>query len=130
METIEKIEKMQNGKDGAEKWSSYEGYEVLTTKQKIRLGISEGQSCCESTGFFWMNDKPEEFIGAQVNSVTITDQALNTEKAPEVYDGGVMYVNIETDRGTLQFTAYNAHNGYYGHSAIVRCEQLNHDTTL
>ncbi len=35
-----------------------------------------------------------------------------------------MFVNLETNKGTLQFVAYNEHNGHYGHEAKVTCKQL------
>lgn len=131
METIESITAVENVKMQPDaEWRDFDGYEVKTSKQVIKLGISNGQSCCESWGHFWMNDKPDDFVGAEVTAVTLTDTALKTEKAPEVYDGGIMFVNIETNRGTLQFTAYNAHNGYYGHEAVVICQQLEHSECL
>ena len=34
-----------------------------------------------------------------------------------VEDGGTIFVNFETDKGTFQLTAYNSHNGYYSHTA-------------
>jgi len=33
--------------------------------------------------------------------------------------GDAVFLNIRTNRGNLQFAVYNAHNGYYGHSAYV-----------
>jgi hypothetical protein len=39
-------------------------------------------------------------------------------------------VNIDTDRGQLQFVAYNEHNGYYGHNAVVVSKQLTHEECL
>jgi len=30
----------------------------------------------------------------------------------------------------LQFVAYNCHNGYYGHDALVQSEQLNYSECL
>ena len=41
-----------------------------------------------------------------------------------------MFVDIVTDRGVLQFVAYNIHNGYYGHEAKVISTQLEHNETL
>ena len=41
-----------------------------------------------------------------------------------------MFVNLETNKGTLQFVAYNEHSGYYGHEAKVQCTQLMHSETL
>ena len=65
-------------------------------------------------------------------NVSMTDTALNTEKVEDEcnyshhYDdgNGIMFVNIETDRGVLQFVAYNCHNGFYGHEATVECSYL------
>jgi len=127
--TIERIESISETerRDG---WQEYEGFEVVTSQQRIFLGISNSQSCCEDWGYFWSNDATEDFIGAELRNVKITDQCLNTEKAPKVYEGDVMFVTLETDRGDLQFVAYNEHNGYYGHSAIVRSTQLTVDEVL
>lgn len=98
----------------------YDGYIItMDDGQTIELGISNGQSCCENWGYFITNDTPDEFIGAKVITVNIVNDCLEVDKAPKMYKGGVMFVNVETDRGTLQFTAYNEHNGYYGHTAIV-----------
>lgn len=107
-----------------------DGFVIVTDEQEIILGINNQGSCCESWGHFWCNDNPQEFVGATVHDVTITNNALITEKAPDVYEGGVMFVNIVTDRGVLQFVAYNSHNGYYSHSATVECKQLNHSEYL
>ena len=102
------------------KYSDYDGFIIsLDNGESIKMGISNDQSCCENWGYFMTNDNQSEFIGAKVLSVHIVDECLNVEKAPDIYEGGVMFVNIETDRGTLQFTAYNEHNGYYSHEAVV-----------
>ena len=107
-----------------------EGFVVETTSQRIELHMDMSLSCCEDPGYFWCNDSTDEFLGARVMDVQLTNEALITSKAPEVYDGGVMFVNILTDRGCLQFVAYNAQNGYYGHTATVRCTQLTHEECL
>lgn len=41
-----------------------------------------------------------------------------------------MFVDLITDRGVLQFVAYNEQNGYYGHLAKVESRQLTHEETL
>jgi hypothetical protein len=109
-------------------WSStYDGFTVVTNCQRIHLGVSTGQSCCERTGYFMSEDNLAEFIGAKLIGVTVTNTALRTYEAVEYLDeGGVMFVNLNTDRGTLQFAAYNSHNGYYGHEARVDCQQIHH----
>ncbi|MEL3959481.1 hypothetical protein NST17_20225 [Caldifermentibacillus hisashii] len=41
-----------------------------------------------------------------------------------------MFVDIITSNGTLQFVAYNEHNGYYGHEAKVISTQIEHSEFL
>lgn len=65
--------------------------------------------------------------------ISITDTALNNKKieALEYLDcGGAMFVNLETSEGLLQFAAYNSHNGYYGHEAVLISKQLNYEEGL
>lgn len=112
----------------------YDGFIIKTNKQTVFMGISSGQSCCEETGYFMSEDDISNYIGAKLRNVTITDTGFNThdlyESANNTYDGDSMFVNIETNKGTLQFVAYNIHNGYYGHDAVVKCTQLDYDTCL
>lgn len=125
METIVEIKELQG--------TGEDGFDVVTSEQTIHLGIDNRGSCCETWGHFWCNDNPQEFVGAAVRGVTLTDTALNTKEVEELgsLDGGdVMFVNIETDRGVLQFVAYNSQNGYYGHTARVGCTQLTHQEKL
>ena len=126
METILAITEFDNAQAG---------FEVVTNQQKIRLAISNRQSCCEHWGWFWCNDNPQDFVGAKLLEVKLTDTALNDAPLDESGDvrsfhGNLMFVNLETNRGTLQFVAYNDHNGYYGHEASVTCRQLNHSEVL
>lgn len=121
MEKILKIQEI-NGEWG--------GYEIVTDKQNVTLLIDNDQSCCEDWGWFWSNDNPQDFIGAELLGISITDTALRSEKVVDVHEGDTMFVNIETSNGLLQFVAYNAHNGYYGHIAKVSSTQLNYSTCL
>src|SRR5690606_37579006 len=114
-------------KDG---WHNYDGYSVTTNKQTIKLGIDNGQCCCEKCCDFWTSGNVEECICHEVLDVRIVDECLDVHQAPEIDEGGVMFVTIVTDRGDLQFTAYNEHNGYYGHAAIVVSEQLTEEIVL
>lgn len=107
-----------------------DGFRILTDKQEILLGINGSQSCCESFGYFMTNDNVEEFLGASIHEIRLTNTLLEVENFDKKYSGDVMFVNIETNRGTLQFVAYNDHNGYYGHDAVVVSKQLNHQECL
>lgn len=106
------------------KHTSFSGFIITTDKQDILLGIDSNQNCCESWGYFMSNDDFSEFIGASLLDITIADEVLNVHKMPKMYEGGVMFVNINTSAGLLQFTAYNEHNGYYSHEAVVVSKQL------
>jgi hypothetical protein len=117
-------------------WDTCDGFAILTDRQTIKLLISNEQSCCEDWGYFMSEDNFDEYIGAEVIEISLTNTTLNTRKYEEHIgeyglDGGdVMFVNIITSNGRLQFVAYNAHNGYYGHSAYVFSEQLTHEEGL
>jgi hypothetical protein len=125
METILKIEETTfDGKDG---------FVITTSEQSIKLGIDNGQSCCENWGYFMSEDDTSDFIGAKLIDVKITDTLLKPNDEFDVndmYEGDVMFVNVETDKGLLQFVAYNEHNGYYGHEACVISKQLNESEYL
>lgn len=104
-----------------------DGFIIETNKQKIKVGISNTDQCCEQWGYFMSKDNISEFIGAVILNITLTNKCLITKDVlNDLYEGDAMFVNIETNKGTLQFTAYNQHNGYYGHDACIVSFQLNH----
>ena len=139
-ETITSIEQFDNDtietgetfSDGTPWGISIAGFKVKTTGQEIVLGIDNQQDCCEDWGYFLTEDETEKFVGAELLGVEITDPDLSHRKLPDygLDEGEAMFVNVKTSRGTLQFVAYNAHNGYYGHRAVVKSTQLNHEVVL
>ena len=131
-EIIMGIIEVSDFRDKENDWSVYDGYKIITDKQEIFFGISNGQSCCENWGYFSTPDDFKEFIGTGLLEVKVVDTGLNTAKLEELYldEGQIMFVTFETTNGTLQFAAYNSHNGYYGHTAILRSIQLNEDQSL
>lgn len=112
------------------------GFRILTSAQTITLAIDDSGQCCESWGYFLTEDDTSKFVGAELRGVAITDTnrshrvfvtgwgADDGENVEHLDEGDVMFVDIETDRGVLQFVAYNSHNGYYGHEARVSSTQL------
>jgi hypothetical protein len=128
---------------GGQGYSREAGFQIATNEQTITLAIDDEPSCCESWGYFLTEDDTEKFIGAELRGVAITDTnrsgrrfiSYGDEKGDDrpiehLDSGDVMFVDIETDRGVLQFVAYNSHNGYYGHTARVKSKQLEHEKTL
>ena len=133
----EKIFEVEN--DGYKQ--NYDGYEILTNKQTIKIGINSGQCCCEDYGCSVTNeeghiiteDNISDFIGSDLIKLNVVDNALkNTEIETLEYldEGGAMFINVETTNGLLQFVAYNAHNGYYGHDAVLISKRLNKEVCL
>jgi hypothetical protein len=139
LETITAISEHQGPR---EHYGSEAGFRIATTEQTITLAIDNDSSCCEDWGYFLTEDDPTKFIGAELRGVAITDTNRSGRKfctgwrdgcgEDDVHldQGDVMFVDIQTDRGVLQFVAYNAHNGYYGHEARVSSKQLQHKVTL
>lgn len=109
-------------------WPEYSGFIIETDSQTIKMGISNFQSCCENWGYLMTNDNIQDFVGATLHSISETDLLLNVTELDELrymHEGAKMFINFETSEGTLQFVAYNAHNGYYGHSCVLLSKQLN-----
>ena len=75
----EKILKIEESYFKYEEIYSMEGFKVTTDKQEILVGISSYQSCCENFGYFMTNDNIDDFVGASLNSVRITDDLLKVE---------------------------------------------------
>lgn len=128
------IESIKEGTWDDDEYPSFEGLIVKTNLQDIKIGISSGQSCCEDFGGILTNDDPNYFLGSEILGIKLTDTALKTTNANNIpYDfecGGIQFVDIETDRGSLQYAVYNSHNGYYGHDITVKSIQLNHSGDL
>lgn len=132
MEKILRIEETEFKVD-ERSWGTFEGFQIITNIQTIKIGISSGQSCCERFGMIITNDNISEFEGSVFKSISIVDEVLENKKIEEIEyldSGGAMFVNIETNKGLLQFVAYNSHNGYYGHEAVLISKQLNHYESL
>ena len=124
MAIITKIEEFNDGCiDGNGGFRVY-----LDDGEVIKLWLNIQGSCCETFGYFMSEDDVTSFVGAEVLSVERVDTALNVSRV-EVQlqkegccgfdEGGIMFVNVNTNQGVLQFVAYNSHNGYYGHMAGV-----------
>lgn len=104
-------------------FSSMDGFKVETDDHVIHVLISNGQSCCENWGYLSSEDDHEQFIGAELREIVLTDKALKQSKVEEsgYYEdeGGIQFVDFVTDKGIFQLAVYNAHNGYYGHGIVV-----------
>jgi hypothetical protein len=129
---MEKIISITEHQTGA-MYCNKEGYKIITDKQEITMLIDAEQSCCESWGYLMSQDDFSDFIGAQLIDIKLVDELMNARGIEELQNSEDVYtvfVNIYTSSGVLQFVAYNAHNGYYGHGVEIKSIQLTHETTL
>lgn len=108
---------------------TYDGYVITTDVGDIKVGVDNNSCCCENWGYLSSLDNPDDFVGAEVIAVKVVDEALKIYEDFSIYEGGVMFVNIETNKGVFQLVVYNEHNGYYSHDAvvIVNGEQIHSD---
>lgn len=136
---MEKILEIKEIIDNPDKING-DGFNIITTDQTIELRIGTDQLCCENYGYFMSEDNFSEFIGANILGLKITDVNRNTIKSQKEFEDlasdddyifrNIMFVDIETDEGVLQFVAYNSQNGYYGHEASVKSNQLKYNIEL
>lgn len=109
---------------------SADGFKITTNKQEITFSMAMEQCCSETFGYLMSEDNYEDYIGTNLLDIVLTNTALESVELRDIYEGGVIFVNIYTDKGTLQYVAYNEHNGYYGHTVRVRSNQLNLTETI
>ena len=104
-------------------YGEFDGFEVKTEVDSYKVLIENGQSCCESWGYFDTNDNKDDFLGAMLLDVRTTDTILNSKRLEtlevSVEISECMFVDFITNRGTFQLAVYNSHNGYYGHSVLL-----------
>ncbi len=125
-ETILKIDEAEfpdSNEYDASHYGNYDGYIITTNQQQIKLGMSERQMCCENWGYYMTEDNLDEFIGANLFDITVTDTNLKTHEVKPRYAGETMFVNLATSKGLLQFVCYND-KGCYGHKGIVESNQI------
>lgn len=129
MEKIKSIKEIVTG----DKYDAMTGFCIETDLgNDIQLLISDYQSCCEDRGYMVSEDDTNNFIGAEILAVKVVEEEDGTGaiglnevelKGQHEYGfdgGGIIFVNVETNKGTLQFGVYNGHNGCYGHSVTIK----------
>jgi hypothetical protein len=129
METIKMIceEERFTIFDGNFRDQTYEGYVICTNKRNIKIGIVMSEDGLCKPGYFMSEDNLQFFDGAEYLGIEVTDKQLKKKKVfsqNNLQEGDVMFVNINTSKGVLQFVAYNEHNGYYGVDCAVAYEEI------
>lgn len=138
---ITSIEEVENVTSGLEGDSSYYDGWVIKTDSELELSIliENGQGISEQWGYAVSEDDVNKFIYAKLFSIETVDTAYNS-KMLDIYKlidqkeeggfdwgkyGDIIFLNLNTSEGVLQFTVYNSHNGYYGHLALIKLVKKN-----
>lgn len=104
-------------------YKGMDGFVIQTDAKAISILINTSQCCCENWGYLSTLDDLSDFNGASIDSVYMTDDRLESTdlKLDDVCVSveSCYFVNISTNRGVMQFTVYNEHNGYYGHGVKI-----------
>ena len=101
---------------------NYSGYLIHTNRRVVKLLIHDFEQCCEEWGHLSSQDDLNYFVGASICDIYGTDTAMQTTDLQAMVDNSdadLVFLNIKTSRGLLQFYAYTVHNGYYGHNVVV-----------
>ena len=116
------------------------GFEVITSKQNIKLLMDEWDERYHNHGYFWCNDNLECFIDAKLKDIIIAHKPISEKQMKKnnvgnfhkrYNDDGIMFVNIGTDRGILQFVAYNKnYNGFSGSKVKIISKQIKYSIEL
>lgn len=128
---IKSVEDFDLGKPSD--WYKYEGFIIKTESDLSYVLIDNCGQCCESWGYFEDNDEDlSYYVGAELLSMEVIDEDLINHKMIkayskdghiDVYDGGAVFVNVNTSKGSFQLSVYNSHNGYYGHTVLAGFKQ-------
>lgn len=109
------------------------GVRLVTNLHTYLLQIDYERHCCEwYGGYIVCEDDLDDFIGADLLEIYLTDTCLNTHIVDRInliqnchnscdYHN-IQFINLRTSKGLLQFVVYNCHNGYYGHDVTVKID--------
>lgn len=110
----------------------YDGIRIVTSNHVFIAYISPFRNCCEIFGSILSQENLSPYIGSKLNRVYLTNTACKTEyidyilsqKSSSSQFYRIQFINFETDKGTFQFTVYNADNGYYGHDVVISIDSV------
>ena len=115
---------------------SFAGYIIECENDTVKIGIDNGQSCCEDWGYLSSGDEDlSYYAGAELYDVAVVNEKLarsriSSQNWTSPIAGDIMFIDLETSVGVLQFAVYNDHNGYYGHDAVVITKESTIEKTL
>lgn len=107
---------------------------IITDKYSFTAEIDQERDCCEIFGgYIVCEDDITSYIGSTLTKISVCDLSLNTEIVEAInslqnaYNScdyhNIQFINFETNKGVLQFTVYNCHNGWYGHDVTIKRDE-------
>lgn len=113
--TVEAIKKSLGSKITSVKLNNDvdDGQVEILFKNGTQLNIRDsGRSCCENR-YITTDDNLSYFTNCTLKDVELRDHQLVKES--EYGDANeIMFLDIVTTKGRIQFVTHNEHNGYYG----------------
>lgn len=106
--------------------TQYVGALIATNKRYIYFAIDNEKGCCEYFGFLgWDAEDANDLIGDSLRHLKFSykEELDNHDDFKQTW-----FIDIQCSGLSLTLTAYNAHNGYYGHE--VKCFQIHLDHNL
>lgn len=100
--------------------TQYLGALITTNKRHIYFAIDNEDQCCEKYGFLdWHTEDANDLVGESLRHLKFSyKEDINKYDDPKQ----TWFIDIQCSGFSLTLTAYNAHNGYYGHT--VKCFQI------
>lgn len=109
METILKIEE--------EGFGCNDGFVIITSMRRIRIGIERARQRVRfDYGYFVSENDISDFIGAELTDYSVGDTLLKPIDSVDesiMRESEVMFLNLETSKGVVQFGVYK-NNDYDG----------------
>ncbi len=115
-------------------YTKYDGFEIKTSQQTVKLLVENVQSCCEDFNTI-ISPKVSfySFVGSEIINVKYSNKK-DFEEFPSMIrnDSDTQYVTIEimTSNGPFYLIGYNHHNGYYSHECIVEWKDFKETGSL
>ena len=132
--TIERIKEINHLSQDGERWREYEGYEIVTNKQKIVIAIEKKSKYC-TFGYFWAKENLNDFLNTEFKTIDIiwaNNQAIERVNVKLEGESGikprynnVRIINLHTGKGLLQFILYH-YNAVYDdvHKIKIECNYV------
>jgi len=116
------------------RYAKFDGYRLaLSGFISIYLLIENGQACSEEYGYISTNDNLQEFVGATILKIELSNEIELIDLTEIKKLSGLVkdefyaeFITIYTSKGSFQLAVYNAHNGFYGHQVLCILKNENH----